>query len=120
MKDLILKTAKDYIEKEVIKNKDVPEQDCKNVSDVIFSSLQSHLSGGGSGLNLGQLGGLLGGVGGGGNNVLIKTVADALVSKTGMQAAIAQSIAGAIVPGLLKSVTQKGAGGVLGGVLGKK
>ena len=117
MKEMILSTAKEYIEKAVTKNTDIPQQKNTEVSNVIFNSLQSQL--GGSGFNVSQLSSLLGG---GTNNSftdgLKKTVIDALISKTGLQQGIAQNVAGSIIPGLVSAVLQKVGGGGIGSVLG--
>jgi len=127
MLESILGTAKDYIQKEVGKNTNVPKGQNTVVSDVIFNTVSSSLkkqAGGnaktGGGLNLSQLGGLLGG---GGNNSFLsttsKSVVNALVKKTGMQPAVAQGIVASILPGLISAITKKiGGGGLLGNVTG--
>ena len=145
MLDSILSTAKDYIQKEVGKNTNVPKQQSSVVSDVIFNTVSSSLTkqlGGtsksGGGIDLSKLGGLLGGGGGktdsGFLGTLSTSVVNALVKKTGMQSTIAQSIASAILPGLISTITKKigggnlgnlgnlgnVAGGLLGGLLGGK
>ena len=127
MLDSILSTAKDYIQKEVGKNTNVPKQQSSVVSDVIFNTVSSSLTkqlGGsaksGGGIDLSMLGGLLGG----GKNTnfldgMSKSVVDALVKKTGMKSPVAQSIAASILPGLISMVTKKiGGGGALGNVAG--
>ena len=128
MLDSILSTAKDYIQKEVGKNANVPKQQSSVVSDVIFNTVSSSLKkqmGGtsksttGGGIDLSMLGGLLGG--GKNSNFLdgmSKSVVDALVKKTGMKSPVAQSIASSILPGLISAITKKAGGGALGNVAG--
>jgi hypothetical protein len=143
--DSILGTAKDYIQKEVGKNANVPKAQSSVVSDVIFGavskSLTSQLGGSsksGGGIDLSKLGGLLGGgsssgsggllgglLGGGSSSgssslldTLSKSVVDALMKKAGMKSGVAQSIVSAILPGLISNLTKNIGGGNLGNVAG--
>ena len=150
MLESILGTAKDYIQDAVVNHKSVPTQQHSVVSDVIFdtvsSGVKNELGGNaksGGGINLSQLGSLLGGgnlLGGGKNSNFLsgmsKSIVDALVKKTGMTSTVAQSVVSAILPGLISTLTKKigggalsgggggslgnVAGGLLGGLLGKK
>ena len=129
MLESILGTAKDYIENAVSKNKEIPKEQNSIVSDVIFNtvskSLKTQTGGSNSSINISQLGNLLGG----GNNSFVdgmtKSVVDALVKKTGMKSGIAQNVAAAILPGLVKTVLTKkmsgensSLGDIAGGLLG--
>ena len=130
MLEAILGTAKDYVENAVIKNKEVPKEQNSVVSDVIFNtvskSLKTQTGGSNSGINISQLGSLLGG--GGANssfvNSMTKSVTDALIKKAGMKSGIAQNVVAAILPGLISTVLAKKLGGsgslgnVAGGLLG--
>ena len=130
MLEAILGKAKDYIENAVIKNKEVPKEQNSVVSNVIFNtvskSLLTQMGGSNSGVNISQLGSLLGG---GNNNSFVdgmtKSVVDALVKNTGLKSGIAQSVAAAVIPGLIKTVLAKKMGGgnsplgnIAGGLLG--
>ncbi|GHT03591.1 hypothetical protein FACS189440_06620 [Bacteroidia bacterium] len=134
MLDTILNTAKDYIQSAVANNAEVPNHQNSSVSNTILStlgsSLQSHLGGqsSGSGLNLSQLGNLLGG----GNNSNFynnthSSVVDSLIQKTGLNPQVAHNVASAVLPGVVSAITSKlganatgnAAGGILGNLLGK-
>ena len=129
MLDSILGAAKEYIDSAVVKNKEVPKEQNSVVSDVIFKtvskSLTTQLENSKSGVNVSQLGSLLGG---GSNNSFVenmtKSVVDALVKKAGIKSGIAQNIVAAILPGLISMVLSKKLGGnsplgnIAGGLLG--
>ena len=129
MLDSILGTAKDYIDSAVVKNKEVPKEQNSVVSDVIFNtvskSLKTQMGDTKSGVNLSQLGSLLGG---GKNNSFVdgmtKSVVDALIKKAGMKTGTAQNVVAAILPGLINTVLAKKLGGssplgnIAGGILG--
>ena len=126
MLESILGTAKDYIENAVSKNKEIPKEQNSVVSDVIFNtvskSLKTQTGGSNSGINISQLGSLLGG---GNNNSFVegmtKSVVDALIKKTGMKSGIAQNVAATILPGLINTVLAKkmsGGNSPLGNIAG--
>ena len=122
MLEAILGTAKDYIENAVIKNKEIPKELNVVVSEVIFNtvskSLKAQMGDSNSGFNISQLGR-------GNNNSFVdgmtESVVDALVKKTRMKSGIAQNVAAAILPGLIKTVLAKkvsGGNSPLGNIAG--
>ena len=123
MLDSILGTAKSYINEAVIKNKEVPKEQNSAVSDVIFNAvsknLTTQLGNSKSGINISQLGNLLGG--GNSNSFadsMKKSAIDALVKNAGMKSGIAQSVAATIVPGLINTILSKKSGGISSSPLG--
>jgi uncharacterized protein YcfJ len=136
MLDSILNTAKDYIQDAVVNHADVPNQQNSMVSDVILNTLggalKNQLGGQGSGINLSQLGSLLGGGHNSGfYNNAHNLVVDALTQKAGLNPQVAQSVASAVLPGVVSVITKqigskaggnvlgKLAGGLLGNLFGK-
>jgi len=142
MLDSILDSAKDYIGKAVDKNKDVPKAQNTAVKDAIFNTVSSSLTkqaGSKSGLDLSQLGSLLGGATktdssskttkttktsktastASTSNSLVdsmtKSVVDALTKKVGINSDVAQNLASSIIPGLISSVVAKKLSGGSGG-----
>ena len=124
MLDSILNTAKDYIQDAVVNHADVPDQQNSAVSDVILNTLggalKNQLGGQGSGINLSQLGSLLGGGHNSGfYNNAHSLVVDALIQKAGLNPQVAQSVTSAVLPGVVSVITKKIGGNAGGNVLGK-
>jgi hypothetical protein len=133
MLDSILNTAKDYIQGAVASNAQIPSHQSSSVTDTILNtlgnSLQSHLGqSSGSGVNLSQLGNLLGGGNNSGfYNNTHSSVVDSLIQKTGLNPQVAHSVASAVLPGVVSAITNKlganatgsTAGGILGNLLGQ-
>jgi hypothetical protein len=124
MLDSILNAAKGYVEDAVTNHPSVPSHQNASVSDAIVGALKNHLGGqtSGSGFDISQLGNLLSGSGGGsllnaagnllgsGNSntsSLQNSVVDAVVKKTGLNPQIAQSVASAVLPGVVSALTKK-------------
>lgn len=124
MLEKILDLAKNYVQENVTKSADIPENKKDSVSQSIMNAIQKNVQqAAGSKFDLNSLMGLLGN---GNNSDFYKntesSIVSALTGKSGLSTALAGTIASSILPGLIKSITSKFGGGgnnIVGELLGK-
>lgn len=127
----ILNTVKDYVEKYISNNDQIPAEKQELATKTTIDSLVNGIKGEASGGNIGSLLGSLTGNTSPLINSLKNVVSSSLTSKAGLNPTLANTIAASLVPGLVNAITSKlghsatGGGGLadeikdkIGGLLG--